>query len=206
MIPRVFLVTDRALVDDLPRAVETVLARLPTGLCAVLLREKDLPVRALLELAKTLRKITHDHASPLIVSGRIDVAIAAEADGVHCGGEAPYPADLRRVAPPGFLIGASIHGDERPPQGADYALLSPVFATNSKPGVAPIGLAGLRAGVARAGGIPIIALGGIDGSNAKACIEAGACGVGMREALMRVTDEIISSIDCLKCRDRQIVN
>lgn len=179
MIPRLFLVTDRALAADLPRAVDVALAGLGGVACAVLLREKDLSGRALLGLARRLREITRAHGARLVVSGRFDVALAAEADGVHCGGEAPSPADLRRISPVGFLVGASIHAEERPPEGADYALLSPVFPTRSKPGATPLGLAGLRAGVSRSP-VPVIALGGVDATNAGDCLAAGAHGVAMR--------------------------
>ena len=193
MIPRLFLVTDRTLADDLPRVVERVTSSVR---CAVLLREKDLPARELKALARDLRAITKAHDSQLIVSGRLDVALAAGADGVHCGGEAPAPADLRRIAPSSLMIGASIHGDERPPEGADYVFLSPVFPTRSKPGAAPIGLDGLREGIDRSN-VPVIALGGIDATNAQGCLDAGAHGVALREGLMRANDETLAALRLL---------
>jgi thiamine-phosphate diphosphorylase len=183
VIPKVFVVTDRKLAGDLVGAVGDVVNHLPCR-AAVLLREKDLPVRELVALARRLRtKDGLNDGDSLIVSGRLDVALAAGADGVHLGGEAPDFESIRRLAPAGFLVGVSIHGDELPPPEASYALLAPVFPTSSKPGAITLGLDGLRRTVSRTQ-VPIIALGGIDERNAPSCLEAGAHGIALRSAFM----------------------
>ncbi len=100
-----YLVTDRAL----PKRplLEVVEECLGAGLRAVQLREKDLGGRDLLALAGALRTATWDHGARLIVNDRADVAIATGADGVQRT-QASLPVSvLRRISPPGFLIGAS---------------------------------------------------------------------------------------------------
>jgi len=180
VIPPLFLITDRQLAPDPALAVARALDVLNDVLCAVILREKTLPVRELLTHARRLREVTRQHGALLIVSGRLDVALASEADGVHCGGEAPTTDSLRPIVPH-LLLGTSLHGSESPPASASYAFLSPVFATRSKPGANPIGLAGLAAGAERSS-TPIVALGGIDASNAADCLRAGARAVALRSA------------------------
>lgn len=184
MIPRVFVITDRRLAPRLVETVTRVLDQLPLRAAAVVLREKDLPVRELVALGRALREATWRRKALFVVSGRFDVALACCADGVHLGGEAPAFDAVRAVVPKELLVGVSLHGDEAPCAGASYALLSPVFATRSKPGAVPLGLEGLRAGVARAGGVPIVALGGVDATNAAACLDAGAAAVALRGRFM----------------------
>src|SRR5881296_1882515 len=106
-LPRLILVTDRRATDrDLVAVVE---AALDAGLPAVQLREKDLPARPLLALAERLRAATARTGALLLVNDRLDVAIAAGADGVHLGG-ASVPADAaRRLLGSNALIGVSTH-------------------------------------------------------------------------------------------------
>lgn len=189
MLPRVWLVTDRRRARrPLPEAVALALQGFPRGLAGVLLREKDLDGRSLVTLARTLRSITHEAGAPLVVSGRLDVALASGADGVHLGGEAPPFEAVRAIAPEGFLVGVSLHQREQPPEGASYAFLSPVFPTRSKPGAPTLGLDGLADGCRRAHPVPVYALGGIDTTNARACIEAGAFGIAVLGAVLTDVD------------------
>lgn len=169
-----YLITDRRLAADLPLATERALAALPRGAAAVLLREKDLPARRQLELARALLPVCRRHGAPLLVSDRIDVALAAGADGVHLAGGSVAVEDARRLLG-GRLVGASCHSREQLEEraGADFAVFSPIFPS---PGKGPaVGLPALRE--ACAGDLPIFALGGVDPSNARSCIEAGARGV-----------------------------
>ncbi len=190
MIPPLFLLTDRRLMPDLVARAEHALARLPEGSAAIVLREKDLPVRALLSLARQLRETTRGRAR-LIVSGRLDVALASGADGVHCGGEAPSAAATRTHAG-GLLVGTSLHGDETAEQQADYAFLSPIFATRSKPGVTPLGLEKLHAAAA-VSRVPLVALGGIGPDEARKCFEAGASAVACRESWLVGGDDVLAA-------------
>lgn len=140
------------------------------------IREKHLPARSLFQMVRPLT----GRGARIIVNSRLDVALAAAADGVHLPANSPPPARLRPLTPPGFLIGVSCHSVDEvlraAAEGADYAFLSPIFASPSKPGYGPpLGLELLRracAGVA----IPVFALGGVDEQNAPGCVAAGAAG------------------------------
>ncbi len=115
----------------------------------------------------------------MLVNERADIALAAEADGVHLPGHALSPLILRRLGI--GVIGVSCHdaGElaraER--EGADFAVLAPVFAPLSKEsGTPPLGLARFEQ-LARAVRIPVLALGGVTPGNTAACLAAGAAGV-----------------------------
>jgi len=183
---RLLLVTDRLRAPHPPvEALQAALSALPDGGAAVILREKDMPARDLAALARRLRAVAAPHRARVIVNGRVDAALAAGADGVHLGGDAPPVQDVR-AAGVRFLVGVSLHGDERPPAGADYALLAPVFATPSKPGAAPLGLDALRR--CAASPVPVFALGGVTPANTAACLAAGAHGVAVRGAILGSVD------------------
>jgi thiamine-phosphate pyrophosphorylase len=113
------------------------------------------------------------------VNDRADIALATGAAGVHLRSGSVSPAEIRRIAPPGFLITVACHGerDVRLCAAADYAIVAPVFSPLSKQDSrAPLGLETLRQIVIRSP-VPVIALGGITAVNAALCIEAGAAGV-----------------------------
>lgn len=179
-IPALHLVTDRRLVADLPARVLAALRGLRPRMAAVQLREKDLGGRALLGLALALRRACHEAGQLLIVNDRIDVALAAGADGVHLPSAGVPVEEARRLLGAGALIGRSCHSladvDSARAAGADYATFSPIHDTPSKREYgAPLGIAALRE--AAAAGLPLVALGGIDADNAREAREAGAVGV-----------------------------
>jgi thiamine-phosphate diphosphorylase len=133
------------------------------------------------ELARKVRKLIHADGPRILVNDRSDVAIACGAAGVHLRDSSVSPKTIRRIAPPGFVITVACHDAEgvfrAADEGADYAVLAPVFAPLSKPpSRAPLGLEALRA-IASRTKLPVIALGGITNENAALCIEAGATGV-----------------------------
>jgi thiamine-phosphate pyrophosphorylase len=154
------------------------------------LREKDLPPDERRILLAELVMLGHRFAATITVHDDIDAAIATGADGVHLPGGADVSAARRQL--PRGLIGASAHSrTEASAQiaaGADYVTISPVFLTASKPGYGPaLGLEGLRAAVDAANG-PVVALAGIDETNAAACLAAGASGVAVMGEIMRAAD------------------
>jgi len=163
-------------------------ACLAAGLRGVQLREKDLPVRDLLDLASTLRESTRRHAARLIVNDRADVALAAEADGVQRTHESLPVAALRAVGGARFLIGASVHSlaDARvaAEEGADFLVFGPVYDTPSKRAYGPPqGLEALRRVVAEVTR-PVLAIGGITPARAREVLAAGAAGVGVISAIL----------------------
>ncbi len=187
-----YYITDRRRCPaDLLDCVE---ANARAGVERIQLREKDLPVRDLLALARAALRRIRGRRAKLLVNGRLDVALAAGAHGVHLPADAPPVPDLRAVAPRGFLIAASTHdvGEvlraER--EGADFVVFGPVFPTESKPGTTCIpGLDGLRS-ACRLADIPVYALGGVRADRAGACLDAGAAaiaGIGMFQSPEAIT-------------------
>ena len=164
---RLYLITDRHVVKsgDLVSACEAALSAAAPGTVALQLREKDLPARELYEMALRLREICTRTGAPLIVNDRVDVAIAANADGVHLPFDSIGVSMARKLLGPKRLIGVSSHS---PPdvsgaarEGADFAVFGPVFDPLSKPATGPAwGVSGLRAACS-AGAIPVFALGGM---------------------------------------------
>jgi len=143
----------------------------------VQIRDKELPARQLVEVVRAAVAF----GSKILVNTRVDVAVAAGADGAHLPANSLPPNVWRRITPSGFLIGVSCHRLEEVQQaeaeGADYVVFGPVFAPLSKTSdLTPRGLGGL-ARAASAVKIPVLALGGITWENAEACVKAGAAGV-----------------------------
>jgi thiamine-phosphate pyrophosphorylase len=141
-------------------------------------REPGLTTRA---LADCVRALVYEGGLRVLVNDRADVAIACGAAGVHLRDRSLSPRVIRRIAPRGFLINVACHDAaavfRAADEGADYAVLAPIFAPLSKPSaLPPLGLEALRAITARAQ-IPVIALGGITTENAPMCMDAGAAGI-----------------------------
>ena len=166
------------------------------GVDWVQIREKELPERELLAVAREAvgaaesangKRATAGHAAArVIVNDRLDVALAAQAAGVHLGGDsAPVDEVVRWCrggnAPAGFEVGVSCHSVEgaRVAEGAraSYVIYGPVFDTPSKRDFGPPqGLARLEE-VCRSVKIPVIAIGGVNAENAVECLHAGAAGI-----------------------------
>ena len=184
---RRYYITDRRRCPvDLLDSIE---ANARDGVDWIQIREKDLPVLDLLGLARSALARARPHGAKLLVNGRLDIALAAGADGVHLPSYAPPASGLRPIVPPGFLIFVSAHAPAEvrraEAEGADLAVFGPVYPTASKPGAAVIpGLAGLRE-ACRGLRMPVAALGGITAERAPECLAAGAAavaGIGMFQA------------------------
>lgn len=186
---RLLVVTDRGRrpPDFLAAVVGDVLRG---GAPAVQLREKDLPPRDLLPIARRIRTAARAAGALFFVNDRLDLALAAEADGVHLGPDDLPVAAARRLAPPPFLVGASARTPSAArtaeAAGADYIGCGPVFPTRTKPST-PIGLDHLAA-VRAAVRIPVLAIGGLEAARAPAVRNAGAAGCAVARALMEASD------------------
>lgn len=161
---------------------------LAVGLRAVQLREKDLPVRELLELATSLRDSTRRRGARLLINDRADVALAVDADGVQRTHASLPVSALRPILPAGCLIGASVHSlDEArraEAEGADFLLFGPVYDTPSKrPYGPPQGLEPLRH-VVDAVRLPVLAVGGLTPARVPEVLGAGAAGVAVIAAII----------------------
>ena len=186
-----YLVTDRALARGRPLA-DVVRAAVAGGVTCVQLREKEASAREFVAAARELLALLRPLGVPLIVNDRIDVALAAGADGVHVGQQDLSVADARRLGPPGWIVGVSAESvadaarAER--DGADYVGASPIFATPTKADHAPpLGLAGLRA-LRAATKLPLVAIGGLHAGNARDVVRAGADGLAVVSAIVAADD------------------
>jgi len=172
-----YLVTDRALCA--PRPVEAVVEEaLRGGVDAVQLREKTLSTREFLAAAVRLKTLLAPRGVPLLVNDRVDIALAAGADGVHLGQNDLPCQEARRLLGRSALIGLSVETKEQLLQAedweVDYVALSPVFETPTKPDAAAAwGLDGIRE-ARRLSRHTLVAIGGISSTNAREVIAAGA--------------------------------
>ncbi len=195
---RIYVITDRAACEAAGRkladAVERALCALPPASALVQLREKDLPARDLLLLCRRLLPIVREHRCLLLVNDRIDVALAAGADGVHLPENGLDVAGARRVARRGdFLIGRSTHSADSAGaaarDGADLVVCGPVWDTPKKLG-RPIGLDELgracrAVAEATSAQCPVFAIGGVEGPDrAREAIARGAHGVAVVRSAM----------------------
>jgi thiamine-phosphate pyrophosphorylase len=184
---------------DLAGVVEAALAGVPAGAMLIQLRARELGDGALLALARRLRAITAGRGALLLVNDRLDVALAAGADGVHLPEHGLDVAAVRAVAGPGFLVGVSRHSAAGAAAaaraGADLIVCGPVWPTPSKPGAVSLGvdaLAEAAAGVAAGPpgrGAHLFALGGVDTpERARAARTAGAHGIANIRAFCAAAD------------------
>ena len=172
--------------------LEVAAAALEGGARFLQLRDKELGTRDLLALAQELRRLTRVHGAVFVVNDRVDIAWAAEADGVHLGQDDMPAAEARRLLGPEAIIGVSAATVEmaRAAQaaGADYLGAGPVYPTGSKVDAGEaIGLARI-AELHAAVTLPILGIGGIGVSNAADVIAAGAAGVAVISAVTDAPD------------------
>ena len=159
------------------------------GRVALQLRKKAWPAGQLLEAARALRPACRRAGVALLINDRVDVAVAAEADGVHLPEAGLQPACARRQLGEGALIGVSCHdaaGLRRAEaQAASFALLSPVFSTPGKG--TPLGSATFGKLAAEVH-LPVLALGGLTRQNAAELMAVGAAGVAVVRAVHGAPD------------------
>lgn len=165
---------------------------------AVQLREKDLPVRDQLALAKDLREITREFGAKLFINDRVDVAVAVDADGVHLGSQSIPARAVRKIVGPGMLIGVSTHSEEEArlavAEGADFITLGPLFETPSKKQYGdPVGLSCLNS-VKNKITIPIFGIGGVKSGNIIDIIASGAFGIALVSGIL-ASDDIKNSAE-----------
>lgn len=159
-----YALTDSRL--SLGRPLESVArALLESGVKILQYREKKLPGAKMLEECRMLRRLANEYGACFIVDDHIDLAMLAEADGIHIGQEDVPLADARRLVGRDMIIGLSTHSPEQArkavEEGADYIGVGPIFATRTKEDVvAPVGFEYLD-WVAAHISLPFVAIGGI---------------------------------------------
>jgi thiamine-phosphate diphosphorylase len=174
--------------------LQGVAAAVAGGVDWLQVRERGLDGAELLAFAEAAAGAARDaaaragHALQVIVNRRSDVALAIGAEGVHLGFDAVGTEVARQLLGPDALLGVSCHAPEEvhAAAGASYAHLAPIFPPLSKAASRPaLGLGALRAA---AGTRPVLAQGGVEASNAGACLEAGAAGIAVTGAVLMADD------------------
>lgn len=171
--------------------VELARASLAGGARLLQLRLKDAATSRLLDVALRVRELTAGRGATFVVNDRADVALAADADGVHLGQD-DLPVATARALVGDRIVGFSTHSEtqlaEAAPFPADYLALGPLFVTTSKDKAAPvIGCERLRA-VRPTVAKPLVAIGGITATTAPAVLAAGADAVAVIAAIVRAPD------------------
>jgi thiamine-phosphate pyrophosphorylase len=176
---------------------ELARAAVAGGCTLIQYRDKDTDVRTMVARARALKAALDGTRVPLLVNDRVDVALAAGAEGVHLGQDDMHAADARRIMGPSAIIGVTIktpaQADELYRLPVDYACIGGVFATASKANPEPpVGLDGFSRVAFRArlagGKIPVGAIAGIDHTNAASAIAVGADGVAVISAVFSAGD------------------
>jgi thiamine-phosphate pyrophosphorylase len=172
------------------------------GATLVQLRNKLGSTRQLVAQARDLKALLAPRSIPLLVNDRVDVALAAAADGVHVGWDDMAPEDARRLLGPRAIIGLSIktlaQAQAAPVEIVDYVCIGGVFATASKHNPEPpVGIDGLKhiltAIRQRAPRLPIGAIAGIDANNAATVVAAGVDGIAVISALSLAPDVVAAA-------------
>jgi thiamine-phosphate pyrophosphorylase len=219
--PIVCYVTDRkwlASGDQTADVLAKIRSSVRAGVDWVQIRERDLPARDLLSLARRALEAAAECRRAdvkIIINDRLDVALAAEAAGVHLGSESlPVREVLRWCraghAPPHWLIGVSCHSLEEAREaervGANYVFFGPVFDTPSKRPFGPPQGVGKLAEVCRAVKIPVIAIGGISETNSEQCLRAGAAGMAAIRLFQRpgTPVELKRTVEALHAGSEQV--
>jgi thiamine-phosphate pyrophosphorylase len=191
---RLYLLADAGLVPP-DKLTLVVAAALRGGVTAVQLRAKGATTLELLELARNLNAVCREANVPFIVNDRVDVALAAGAEGAHVGhiGEEDLsPHDARHLLGPEAIVGVSVGTPQEAHmatgQGASYISAGPMFATATKSNAGPAAGEGLLRSVRAATRLPLVVIGGITPNNSAALYAAGADGVCVGAAIVRAPD------------------
>lgn len=196
-LPRVYPITDTRL-SELSHA-EQVLHLIRGGATLIQIRDKDATPREFYQQAAAALEIARRHNARLIINDRVDIALALHADGVHLGQSDLPVAAARRLLGPDAIIGFSTHDITQATQAKtlpiNYIAFGPVFATRTKENPDPVaGLIALRQVRASIGFLPLVAIGGINQTNARSVFEAGADAVAMISRLVaqptRITENM----------------
>jgi len=171
--------------------LDVALQAIRGGASVIQLRDKALPKRELIQLARRLEGLCSENGVLFIVNDYLDVALAADADGLHLGQEDLPVAEARRLLPFDGLVGCSTHNTEQALQaqsdGADYIAVGSVFATPSKDKFEVIGPEALRQ-IRKQVSVPVVAIGGITCQNLGEVVRAGADGVAVISAVLGAAD------------------
>lgn len=169
--------TNETFTDKSRLTIETIRNAVKAGISLIQIREKQLSVKNLFQLASEAVQIATNSQTKILINDRADVAAASGADGVHLT-EVSLPVETIRKSFSDLIVGVSTHSVESViaarTAGADFALFGPVFRTPGKG--TPQGLEKLGDACRSVPGFPVLAIGGIDGTNYRQALDAGARG------------------------------
>ena len=187
---KLYLVTDSDILKgrDFYKCIEDAIK---AGVTMVQLREKNADGKEFLEKAIKLRKITRKYNVTFVINDRVDIAMIADADGVHVGQSDMEALDVRAKLGPDKIIGVSAQTVEQAllaqKHGADYLGVGAVFTTGSKADTDDVSHETLKA-ICEAVDIPVIAIGGIGIHNVMELAGSGICGVAVISAIFAQPD------------------
>jgi thiamine-phosphate pyrophosphorylase len=190
-IGRLHILTDTSIQSRFD-SVELAELAIRGGADTIQFRRKSGSTREWILEARQVRAVCRRAGVPMIVNDRIDVAIAADADGVHLGRD-DFPIRLaRRLLGPHRIIGGSAGSIEEArdayEEGADYLGCGPIHATATKPDAGPAAGAQLVMAIARVAPIPLIAIGGVTEAGVDLLLGAGAYGIAVVSAVCASPD------------------
>ena len=185
-----YAVTDRAWLNG-ARLYDHVEQALQGGATFVQLREKELGQKEFLEEALELKALCRRYQVPFVINDSVEIALAADADGVHVGQSDMEAGDVRAKLGPGKIIGVSCRTVEQAlraqARGADYLGVGAMFPTDTKLDASDVSLDTLRA-ICAAVDIPVVAIGGIKAGNLSGLAGTGLDGVAVVSAIFAQPD------------------
>lgn len=193
-LPKIYPITDRR-ISGLSHAAQ-VERLCMGGATFIQLREKHLAPREFYREAAEALEVARKHNARLIINDRADIALALCADGVHLGQADLPPRAARLLLGEDFIIGYSTHNTEQALAAAklpvDYIAVGPIFTTSSKDNPDPaVGLDGLHSIRSKlAANIPLVAIGGINFTNARNVVSSGASAIAVISHLLEKPSEI----------------
>lgn len=197
MKPLLYMITDRSrLGPDADRLLAgRVGAAARAGVHLVQIRERDLDGGRYVRLVAGCVEAVRGTRTRVLVNDRVDVALAAGAHGVHLRADSVAASRVRRIVPPGYLIGRSVHSvaevlDVAADGGAEYLVFGMVFPSASKPGQAAAGARAL-AEIVAATSLPVMAVGGVTVATAPDVARAGAAGVAAITLFAHQSDQVM---------------
>ncbi|MDE6313435.1 MAG: thiamine phosphate synthase [Lachnospiraceae bacterium] len=181
-----YLCTDQGCIGE--RNFYQVVEHAIQGGCSVVqLREKKCSTREFLQTAKRIKAITKKYNIPLIINDRIDICLAADAEGVHLGLQDMPVAEARRLLGDKKIIGCSAHSlteaCQAKKEGADYLGVGAVFATDTKKDAVTTSLDTLKE-ICQKINLPVVAIGGVKEDNADLLRDTGIAGIAVISAIM----------------------
>jgi len=207
-----YVIIDRRMIKG-KSSIRVTREAITGGATAIQLREKEMESRDLCHLASSLKKVAKKKKALFIVNDRIDIAQAADADGVHLGQEDLPIKIARKLLGRNKIIGVTVRNLSQAlraqKEGADYVSLGPIFSTRTKKNLPPPRGLKVIAQIKEKIKIPLIAIGGINRDNVAKVMRAGADGVAVASAVVgaknvrKSTQELLKQIRKTKQKRRK---